>query len=358
MKRKYSISLTIGAVLSIIGFYWSFRNVPVDELLAYLRDIDYVWLIPAAVIGFSTYFFRALRWRIILSANAQLSFSSCYHPMMIGFMINSVLPARVGELARPAILKQKENVPFSFGITTVGTERILDAITLLALLAWMLSTVQIDPNLEVDIQGYHLSKDVLDRIAGGMIGVSAGLGVLVVAMNIPAFQRLLKAGVLKIPVIFAPAGETFTEKLYHKFCLPLTGIIDNIASGLSLIRHPQKLVICIIYSLLIWLLQAVAFQIVALGSPLIDISFTQMTMVFIIICFFIMLPSVPGYWGIWEAGGVFGLSLFGVGASEALGFSLTVHVVLLLPVVVAGIISAIFTSINIMKISYGTETQQ
>ena len=27
----------------------------------------------------------------------------------------------------------------------------------------------------------------------------------------------------------------------------------------------------------------------------------------IIICFFIALPSVPGYWGIWEAGGVFAL---------------------------------------------------
>jgi len=35
---------------------------------------------------------------------------------MIGFMINCILPGRVGEVARPIILKKKENVPFSTGL--------------------------------------------------------------------------------------------------------------------------------------------------------------------------------------------------------------------------------------------------
>ena len=72
----------------------------------------------------------------------------------------------------------------------------------------------------------------------------------------------------------------------------------------------------------------------------------------IIICFFIALPSVPGFWGIWEAGGVFALSLFGISAQNAAGFTLANHAVQIIPVIMVGIVSAVITGINILKVAY------
>ena len=91
----------------------------------------------------------------------------------------------------------------------------------------------------------------------------------------------------------------------------------------------------------------------ALGSPGIELSFFEMTAVLVIICFFIALPSVPGFWGIWEAGGVFALALFGVSSKDAAGFTLANHAIQIFPVIVIGLISAMKTGVNLLQISYG-----
>jgi len=70
----------------------------------------------------------------------------------------------------------------------------------------------------------------------------------------------------------------------------------------------------------------------------------------IIICFFIALPSVPGFWGIWEAGGIFALSLFGVSAKEAAGFTLANHAIQMFPVIIIGVISAMLSGVDTLQI--------
>ena len=74
-------------------------------------------------------------------------------------------------------------------------------------------------------------------------------------------------------------------------------------------------------------------------------------MVMIIICLFIALPSVPGFWGLWEAGGVFALSIFGIPANQGVGFTIVNHVVQIIPVIIIGVISAVITGVNIWKLS-------
>jgi hypothetical protein len=90
----------------------------------------------------------------------------------------------------------------------------------------------------------------------------------------------------------------------------------------------------------------------AQGCPGIELSFTEITAHMIIICFFIALPSVPGFWGIWEAGGVFALVLFGVSSKDAAGYTLANHAIQMFPVIIVGLVSAMVTSVNILQVSY------
>jgi uncharacterized membrane protein YbhN (UPF0104 family) len=82
---------------------------------------------------------------------------------------------------------------------------------------------------------------------------------------------------------------------------PVAGMVDNLGSGFALLRDPIRIAGCIALTLFIWLLQVLTYYIVMFGAPGIDLTFLEMTAVMVIICFFISLPSVPGYWGIWEA---------------------------------------------------------
>ncbi|MFH1885403.1 MAG: hypothetical protein ABIM40_01785, partial [Pseudomonadota bacterium] len=64
---------------------------------------------------------------------------------------------------------------------------------------------------------------------------------------------------------------------------------------------------------------------------------------------------VPGFWGLWEAGGIFALALFGVAASQAAGFTLVNHVLQTLPVMVMGGISAVIKGVNLWSLAGSRE---
>ena len=111
MKKKIILSLLFGIIVSAAALYFAFRNVPFGDLLAYLSSINYWWVLPSAVTGILSFALRTYRWQIILRSAKSLSFWPAVHPLMIGFMLNCILPGRVGEVARPVILQKNENVP-------------------------------------------------------------------------------------------------------------------------------------------------------------------------------------------------------------------------------------------------------
>ncbi len=105
-------------------------------------------------------------------------------------------------------------------------------------------------------------------------------------------------------------------------------------------------------TVLIWGLSALSYYVFALGCPGLNLSIQEMTAVMVIVCFFIALPSVPGFWGLWEAGGVFALTLFGISINDAAGFTLANHAVQMFPVILMGFVSALIAGVNIWRVSY------
>jgi uncharacterized protein (TIRG00374 family) len=352
MKKKIGISLSLGLMVSILALYLAFRNVPFNDLVNYIVSINFLWMFPAIVVILLSFALRAYRWKIILESVGNIRFWQSFHPLMIGFMINCILPGRVGEVARPAILQKKENIPFSTGLATVGAERVFDAVILIILFAMILVTIKIDPNLDVVFGKYHLNKATFITVGKGTFKL---LVLLIIGIALVAFNKtrnLINHLITRMPGMFFFAGTNLKQKIQVKICEPLVSIVENVATGLTLVKYPMKIFACFGLSAVIWGSMAFSYYLVSLGCPGIELSFIEITGVMIIICFFIALPSVPGYWGIWEAGGVFALLLFGVSSKDAAGFTLVNHAVQMFPVIFIGIISAMVTSINILQVSY------
>ena len=149
MTKKMAASFIGGIIISAVALYFAFKNVPLAELFNYLVSINYLWVLPAVVITFLSFMLRAWRWRIILESTTKISVWRAYHPMMIGFMINCVLPGRLGEVARPVILQKEEKIPFTTGLATVVAERVFDICILLILFMLTVGMLQIDPDQNV-----------------------------------------------------------------------------------------------------------------------------------------------------------------------------------------------------------------
>lgn len=347
MKRNIAISSCIGVVCSVIALYFALRNIPLAALGDYLLRINYLWMFPAMLAIFLAFALRAQRWKIILATTHEVSFRQSFHPLMIGFMLNLVLPGRMGEVARPLILRKQENIPFTTGLATVAAERLLDLVILLSLFVVTVALVKIDPRLDITFGSRHLNRETLETVAMGMARLGlvliAGMGLLV--LN-PVRRKILSL-INALPGIFFWYSENRKEKVRLKICKPLARMVDNISRSFSLIRNPGRLCLCLGLSIGIWTLHVFSYYLIALGSPGIELNFFELTATMVIVCFFIVLPAAPGFWGLWEAGGIFALALFGISAKDAAGFTLANHVMQMVPVMLIGIFSAFVTGVNI-----------
>jgi uncharacterized protein (TIRG00374 family) len=352
MKTKSIISIVLGVIISALTLYLAFRNVPFTDLVKYLTSINYFWIIPSSLVIFLSFALRAFRWQVILESSHKVGFWQAFHPLMIGFMINCILPLRVGEIARPAVLQKKENIPFSTGLATVAAERVFDVIILIIVFAVLIANIQIDPNLDISFGKYQLNRETLMAVRGGMFKLLLLLIVGIIMVGFSATRKAINRLIMRIPSLFFFAGSDFKEKIQKKACTPLVSFVENFASGFALIKYPRKIFFCLALSVIIWVLAAYSYYLMAQGCPGIELSFTELSTVMIIICFFIALPSVPGYWGLWEASGVFALIIFDVSSKDALGFTLVNHVIQIFTVIIVGFISATITSVNIWQVSY------
>ncbi len=294
---------------------------------------------------------RTLRWQAMLKTNQRFDFLTVFHPLMIGFSINCILPGRVGEIARPVILNQKTDLPVSTGLATVALERVLDAVTLIALFALVLFKVQPDPEFTTRFGEIELSRSVLEKIAAGTLQLCLVLigGIILVSIN--AVRQYIFAGLEWIPGKFSFLGSGF-QTFLTRATLFIQKIIINISSGFVLIKQPKLMIMCLTSSIIIWLLNGLSYYIFSLGCPGVELSFPEVMAMMVIVAFFIALPSVPGFWGIWEAGGVFAMTLLGVGSDEAAGYTLANHAIQIIPVIIVGMISAWITGVDILKVSY------
>ncbi len=351
-NKKITLSLITGLLLSGIALYVTFKNIPLLELVGYLKSVNYWWVIPAVVIALLSFLIRVVRWQLLLYPVNKTGFWSAYHPLMIGFMLNCLLPGRVGELARPAIFYKKEKVAFSKVLATVGAERVFDIFVLLISFVIVLASVDISPTLDLTFGNYHLNKATLELVGITTLKLALGLVVCIALVSLRQSRSFMKRIILSLPDLLFFASSPFKEKIREGLCLKLVRIVDNVAAGFHLLKSPQKVGLCLGLSFLVWAVAAVSYYVMAFGCPGIELSFLEMCAMMVILCFFISLPSAPGFWGLWEAGGVFGLLIFGISSKEAAGFTLANHVFQMVPVIIAGLISSIITGVNIVGVAY------
>ena len=349
LSRKRVVHFLAGLVLSGVALYFSFKNIPLHDLVLYSQKINYYSVLPSSMVLLAGFAVRAFRWQVILKAVKPIRYFRVYHPLMIGFMLNCVLPARIGEFARPAMLKKNEHLSFTTGIATIVVERVFDLLFLVLFFAVLLIFIEIDPEISIHFGNYTLEKGLLLSLFYHSIGIAIFLGVMIVLVSFEWAYKIAEKLIMAAPFYIPFISEQLKSRIQNVVCTRIVQILNNIFTGFLFIKNFNSLLICIACSIVVWVCAALSQYIMVLGCPGIDLNFFESFAVLIIICFFISLPSVPGFWGIWEAGGIFAVSLFGITGTDAAGFTLVNHAVQIFPVILAGIFSAVIYNFGNQK---------
>ncbi len=348
-NHKIILSLLIGIVFSCAAIYISFRNVPLAQLLDYIKAINFWWIIPSTLLALSTYLVRGLRWKIILRPIKKISYWHALHPVVIAFTINCLLPGRMGEFARPAILYKRDKIDFSKVFATVAVERIFDIVILLCIFIFIMNGIQINPTLSLTLDSYQINKKTLLDIKGKTILAGITLLGIIFMFMLPITRRVISRFISWLPRLLFFTTSHFRQHLSERLHVSSHVILDNLAMGFEVLKNPYMIVACLLLSVCVWILNFFSFYVLVLGCKGVNITFLQASASMIIMCFFIMLPSVPGYWGIWEVGGIYGLMIFGVPKIEAAGLTLTFHFFQIIPLILLGVLSSWLIGVNIVK---------
>src|SRR6188474_493189 len=105
-----------------------------DLIKEKLAHADWKWAVLALVFGFISNIFRAARWNMLIHPlGYRPKLINSFGAVFVGYMANLALP-RLGEVTRCAILSRYEKTPINKLFGTVVTERIIDVLTIFALL--------------------------------------------------------------------------------------------------------------------------------------------------------------------------------------------------------------------------------
>src|SRR5947208_4360764 len=117
------------------------HNVDLQRVAADIVRARPEWLAISLATMFVNLAIRSLRWRYLLEPLGPTSFASAFRATAVGFAASSVLPARAGEVIRPYFLARQARHDAGARVTATGAfatiilERLLDVITVVALLA-------------------------------------------------------------------------------------------------------------------------------------------------------------------------------------------------------------------------------
>ena len=135
-KNPLKSILTIVISLAFAGFFlWlALKGLDFKVIQQSLAKANYIWVLFAAVFGLLAYWFRAIRWNLMLEPMGhQISNSNSLWSISFGYLMNLTIP-RSGELARATALYGVEKVPVDKSFGTIILERVVDLMCMLIFL--------------------------------------------------------------------------------------------------------------------------------------------------------------------------------------------------------------------------------
>ena len=288
-----TISIVLAIALAAVLLFYSLRGIEWQRVWQLIEHARPGWLAFALALSTTTLFLRACRWRVLLSAEADVSVPDVFWATCAGYFGNNFLPARGGELVRTYMISAGYRLDLPFVLATALCERIADAVTLVAIASVVLLTLP--------AQSGAVAKAVPLFAAIALAGAAA---IVILPLVGPAAVRLLQ----RVPL---------PDRLRSR----LVAACDQGLRGLRAFHHVGRLPGFCAFSAAIWILDALATTITAKALAL-SIALPVAFLLLAALGLGSALPSTPGYVGIYQFVAVTVLTPFGLSRTDAIAYIL------------------------------------
>lgn len=221
MKISTVLKFSVSIVLAGLIFYFVFRHVSFSDFTERLSSVSYGWVFLSMALSIVSHLLRSYRWNLMLEPlGYKLTLWRTFLALMSGYLANLAFP-RLGEVTRCGVLKRNDGVPITVGFGSVITERVLDFLILLSLIAldlilemdqildYFMTSVRYD---QWRANGWLITAVIAILLVGGVVGV---LGLRYILKNEYSNETLNKIrakladmvnGLMSIRKVKSPVG--------------------------------------------------------------------------------------------------------------------------------------------------------
>ncbi len=232
---KTWIKVLLGIVIAGIFLWLAFREVELETIVDASKGASFWWFVPFVLVTLSAHYFRAERWRLLLTGETKVPHRfTLFTGVMFGYLANIPF-ARLGEVTRPVYVAQQVKESNSKLIGTIVLERIIDTLTLLALMAFVVIFMVSDPEILQNLFGVDITdSEVLLSFVWSVVKLGA-----VALFGLLALYFLIKVASQKV------------ERM-KQLLLKLRGIVRTFVDGVLAVRELRQWPLFILYTVLIW----------------------------------------------------------------------------------------------------------
>jgi glycosyltransferase 2 family protein len=129
-----AVQIIVGLACTFFFLALALYRVQLGHVGAALAHADPRW-IGAAVVAYAVNLsLRTRRWQIILRPVAAIPYGVVGNALLVGYGLNTIMPARLGELFRAEFFKKTFGLSRIWGLTSIVIERLFDGLTVVACL--------------------------------------------------------------------------------------------------------------------------------------------------------------------------------------------------------------------------------
>lgn len=211
MARKRLIILLGGLALGILLILLWTRFIEVEEVLLRIRAIRMLPVALAGICYLLAYFFRSIRWNVLMRAQAPVSLWRSWQYSMAGNFVNYLIPIRLGEVIKAWFVKHNHGPGISRVLPSIFIDKSFDTIGIFFVLMML-------PFISVQLSAPMLT----------LLGLLAA--VFVISLAVLVFAAFRKHSVVKVL-------QALTAWLPARIRAKLDGFFQLFVQGLNIFDH-------------------------------------------------------------------------------------------------------------------------
>ena len=315
---KQIIQVTISLGIAIWIFWFLYRDIALESLLAQIKSSNWLWIFASLSISLFGFWLRAWRWTLLIRTDegAKVKPNRAYHAVMVGYLVNLLIP-RAGEVAKCGVLTRINGISLGHLLGTVILERSVD----LLFLAFVIALA------------FLVENDLFLSLANLLVDVKALWASIL--SNLPVFLGGFAIFIIFMVLISRKYRDNgLIKKIQH--------FMREIVSGLKRVNQLSNPLGFWLGSVLIWVIYFLTMYTVSLGIPSTANLASGEVLLVMVMGSIGMVAPVQGGIGTFHALVAFILIQLGISEEDGKIFAAIIHGTQVLLILAAGLISWVF----------------